>query len=175
MRLNKDNKPHKQKFEGTFAEILRSIHRSKSNEKKQAIDAGIELLLNIERKHEILMSYLLPEPFVEFEDDDEWISNKLTPFINDLYFPLSGAEAQMMSIMGPDGRCFLASFREWGYIMAEWANNSAWNPQQRPWAYIDFYMNEYFGSQMLEFDALMNAFRELINAKDKNFGLHLLG
>jgi len=119
------------------------------------VEAATAILSEAEERH----GFRLTEPPIGAAEDqrDEWYERHLWPFLSETHLVLAGGDlfATGRGLLDSAGIDRTPAWRQWGAILAEWANAGHWfarpagsgrtrrSQAARPWEYIDFYMTEY--------------------------------
>lgn len=95
---------------------------------------------------------------------------------------ITGGDLQLsFDIVDDEGGWRLFSWREWGYIMAEWANahwlkrpgglgDTDWTRANRPWEYLDFYSFCHLDYLVDGYGAWLEALQDVVSRKVEMFG-----
>ncbi len=115
------------------------------------VDVSV-LLCALEEKHGVFFRPIGDRPLMPDDVADVWVKQNLHPFLEETHLVLAGsALGNDIDVCDRRGFQLGASFRAWGGIVAEWANQRGWPDGQpaRTWSYVDFYLN---GPDMLGYE-----------------------
>jgi hypothetical protein len=102
---------------------------------------------------------------------DAWILHHLYPFLDDTHLTLYGGDlCNDVDICDAAGAQLGATWRDWGEIVADWANLRHWPrtaPRRAPWTYMDFYMQRARGDDPERYRDLVRVVRTAIGVDDE--------
>lgn len=125
-----------------------------------------KLLHTIEARHAV---YLRPaddaRPYMD-RTTDAWLVDHLHPFLDDTHLTICGGDlCNDVDICDAAGAILGATWRDWGGIVADWANLRRWPrtaPRRIPWTYLDFYMQRQQGDDLDRYRDLVRVVRAAI-------------
>jgi len=139
-----------------------------------SIDEAVAILKAAERRFGL--RWLKPIEFLDESNDDMWYPEHLWPFLSETQFVLSGGDLQATEclLIGTDGLDHTPSWRQWGSILADWANHhwvdrpaglgqTDWTRAARPWEYLDFYNHEYLSYLIADYDLWLKNLNEVLS------------
>ncbi len=139
-----------------------------------SLEEAALILQAAERRHGLRWSRFTSH--VEASDDDDWYAEHLMPFLSETHFVLSGGDVQSFggSLVCTDGHDRMVSWRHWGEILAEWANQhwmarpgglgpTAWTRAERPWEYLDFYSHDHLSYLIQDYDRWLVALGAILS------------
>lgn len=134
------------------------------------LDAAAAVLCAAEARHVFRFADL---PANAGEDQrDEWYELHLCPFLTETHMALAGGDrfGADWCLAGPAGVDHTPSWRQWGGLVAEWADRHWFprpGPAARPWSYLDFYMAEYTAGLVEGYAGWRDAVRDVLELKER--------
>ncbi|MCE9545541.1 MAG: hypothetical protein K8T25_08495 [Planctomycetia bacterium] len=132
------------------------------------VDEAAAILQEAQERHGL--RWLVVPGNVPEDNRSEWYQTHLWPFLSETQMVLSAGDLQATGCLLLDtaGVDHFPTWRHWGQVMAEWANQfwvprpsglgkTKWYRAQRPWEYLDFYDHAYLSGVVAEYDAWRSA------------------
>ncbi|WAS98087.1 hypothetical protein [Nannocystis punicea] len=130
-----------------------------------------EVLWAAEQRHGV---FLRPadddRPHIDHSLHEDWFERNLYPFLDDTHITLAGGDfCNDVDVCDAYGAQLGETWRNWGGILADWANLRGW-PATSPsapkrWEYLDFYMAGYRGAELERYDEFARVVRAVIGVK----------